>query len=169
MTRSSRRAALVGAAVLVQAALVPIAVYPSLSARLTGAEYLFAVEPVDPIDPFRGAYVALAYPDLLPAEPREGRRTEVGTVYVPLSRVGALWRGGALSTQPPASGPFLRCEFDGWQQRCGIESLFVPQDEAARLERELAAGDAVARVRVDDRGNAAVVAVEPGPTTASDG
>jgi hypothetical protein len=45
--------------------------------------------------------------------------------------------------------------------RCGIESLFASQDEARRLERDLADG-AVARVKVDRRGNAAVVGLRPG-------
>lgn len=166
MRRVSRRSALVAAAVLVQAALVPIAVFPSLSARVTGTEYLVAVRPLDPIDPFRGAYVALGYPDLGPADPttdpaQEPRREPEGTVYVPLVRAGDLWRGGPATRQRPAEAPFLRCESDGWSRQCGIESLFLPQEQAARLETELAAGGAVARIRVDRRGNAAVVAVEP--------
>jgi hypothetical protein len=45
--------------------------------------------------------------------------------------------------------------------RCGIESLFASQDEARRLEQDLADG-AVARVRIDGRGNAAVVGLRPG-------
>ena len=47
-----------------QAALVGVAVAPQLSARVTGDTYLFRVAPLDPIDPFRGAYVTLDYPDL---------------------------------------------------------------------------------------------------------
>ena len=175
MTRARRRSTLVAAAVLVQAALVPAAVYPALSARLTGAEYLLAVQPLDPIDPFRGAYVALGYPDLRPPDPvptdptAEPRMEPAGTVYVPLALEGGLWRGGPAVRQRPASGPFLRCESDGWSRRCGIESLFLPQDKAARLEADLAAGGAVARVRVDRRGNAAVLAVEPKPRADADG
>ena len=47
-----------------QLALVGLAVAPQLSARIVGDTYLVRVAPVDPIDPFRGAYVALDYPDL---------------------------------------------------------------------------------------------------------
>ena len=43
-------------------------VWPPLSARLTGEEVALRVEPIDPIDPFRGAYVDLGYPDL-PGQP----------------------------------------------------------------------------------------------------
>jgi hypothetical protein len=44
--------------------------------------------------------------------------------------------------------------------RCGIESWFLPQDEAIAVERAVASGSAVARVRVDGRGHAALVGVE---------
>lgn len=143
---------------VVQSLLVVGAVWPQLSARLSGQEVLLEVAPVDPIDPFRGAYVRLAYPGL----PQAGQRPlPDGTVFVPLERAAAdqLWTGGRVRREVPEQGPYLRCESDGWQLRCGIESLFVPQDEALRLERELADG-AVARVRVDERGHAAIVDVE---------
>lgn len=144
----------------VQALLVGGAVWPQLSARLSGQEVLLAVTPVDPVDPFRGAYVRLGYPAL--PQP-EDRSLPEGTVFVPLEQAGdgELWEGGRLRTEVPESGPYLRCDSDGWQVRCGIESLFLPQDEALRLERALTEG-AVARVRVDARGNAALLGVEPG-------
>ena len=145
---------------VVQALLVAGAVWPQLSARLTGQEVLLEVAPVDPIDPFRGAYVQLSYPGL----PQGGQRSlPDGTVFVPLERSGAggLWTGTRVQSDAPEQGPYLRCESDGWQLRCGIESLFASQDEALRLERELADG-AVARVRVDDRGHAAILDVELG-------
>ena len=175
MSGVRRRSALVAGAVLVQVAMVPAAVYPALSARLTGAEYLLAVQPLDPIDPFRGAYVALGYPDLRRADitttdpSQVPRREPEGTVYVPLVRADDLWRGGPAVRQRPATSPFLRCESDGWSRRCGIESLFLPQEKAAAVEADLAAGNAVARIRVDRRGNAAVVAVEPRPPADADG
>jgi len=170
VTRRDRRWAMVAAATLAQAVLVPVAVYPPLSARLTGSDYLLAVEPVDPIDPFRGAYVALGYPDLPSAASLNGsgRPEPEGTVYVPLARDGDLWRGSPVTTRRPAEGPFLRCESTGWERRCGIESLFLPQDKAAALERQLAEGRAVARIRVDDRGNAALLTVEPRPPAGAD-
>ena len=51
-------------AVLIQLALVGVATYGQLSARLTGEEFALRVGTLDPIDPFRGAYVTLGYPDL---------------------------------------------------------------------------------------------------------
>ena len=164
--RTSRTTRL-AAVCAVQAVLVAGAVAPQLSARVTGEEYRLAVAPVDPMDPFRGAYVALDYPGLrLPGQGPDGQDTEElyaedrlrGTVFVPLVRDGDVWRGGLPAVDRPSAGPYLRCHAD-YSLRCGIQSLFASQDEALRLERELADG-AVARVRVDDRGNAAVVAVE---------
>lgn len=150
------RAVRVAAACVLQLVLVAVAVAPSLSARLAGEQYRLQVAPVDPIDPFRGAYVALDYPGLPSVEDLSG------TVFVPLEPVAGtdLWRGGTARREPPAVGPYLRCKADGWRLRCGIESLFASQEEARRLERELVDG-AVARVRVDGRGNAAVVGLDP--------
>jgi uncharacterized membrane-anchored protein len=157
----------VAAVAVVQLALVGVAVAGPLSARLTGDEYLLAVQPVDPIDPFRGAYVALSYPGL-------GQRTVLessdgvapggrGTVFVPLVADGDLWRGGEPTRDRPADGPYLRCDDREWQVRCGIESWFLPQSRAQAVEDAVRDGRAVARVKVDGRGNAALVDVEVRP------
>ena len=154
MTRVLR----VALACVLQLGVVAVAVAPSLSARVTGEEYLLEVAPVDPIDPFRGAYVTLDYPGLAG---QDDEPAADGTVFVPLEPVpgSPLWRGGTPRRQPPTSGPYLRCQAD-WRLRCGIESFFASQRTAKRLERELLDG-AVARIRVDGRGNAAVVGVDP--------
>lgn len=148
-------------ACLLSAVLAGLAVWPQLSARLTGETYVLAVVPVDPVDPFRGAYVALDYPGLQQAQPT-GWTGRDGTVFVPLRRTAGsdVWTGGRAVRRAPATGPYLRCETGTGRLRCGIESLFAPQDEALRLEQQLADG-AVARVEVDGRGNAAVVGLRP--------
>ena len=168
MSRLPSRVVLVAAACAAQLALVGVAVAGPLSARLTGDEYLLAVQPVDPVDPFRGAYVDLGYPTLSGSS--EGgfwRPDEVpgerGAVFVPLVRDGALWRGGEATRTRPDSGPYVRCNDAEWRLRCGIESWFLPQDKAIGVERAVASGSAVARVRVDARGNAALVGVEVSP------
>lgn len=145
--------------VVVQALLVLGAVAPQVSARALGDEYRLRVAPLDPIDPFRGAYVALSYPDLPANQMSEPgpRPNTPGPAYVPLEQDGAIWRGGSPSADRPASGPYLRCEDDGWNLRCGIESWFVPQDEARRIEDAVADSSATALVRIDKRGNAAIV------------
>lgn len=146
----------VAAAVLVQLALVAVAVSGQLSARLTGEEYAFRVAPLDPIDPFRGAYVSLDYPDL----PRRADLPGGGDVYLPLVADGEFWAAGAPVRARPDIGPYLACTDRNGGLECGIDSWFLPQDEAQDLETAVAGGDAVARVRIDDRGHAALVTVE---------
>lgn len=142
---------------LVQLALVGVAVAPRLSARLTGDEYLLRVAPVDPIDPFRGAYVDLDYPDLDLDRETPG---DEGTVYVTLERDGEVWVAGTHTRERPSGTPYLTCDDRDWRLRCGIESLFLPQDEAASMQADLGDGSMVAVVKVDGRGNAALVRVE---------
>lgn len=147
--------------VAVQLGLVAVAVAGQLSARLAGQEVLLEVAPVDPMDPFRGAYVELTYPGL-PTDEELVRRPEARgeTVYVPLERSGDVWVGSAPVESRPDAAPYLKCHDEHWRLRCGIESWFLPQDEAYALEQAVREGRAVARVRVDGRGNAALVAVE---------
>lgn len=155
------RAGRVALASVVQLALVPLVVAGPLSARLTGDEYLLAVAPVDPVDPFRGAYVALSYPDLPSSQELTSRADSDGEVaYVPLVRSGDLWVGRSPVPERPESGPFLRCKDEYWRLRCGIDSWFLPQGEAHAMELAVGQGSAVARVRIDSRGNAALVGVE---------
>ena len=149
-----------------QLALVGLGVAPQLSARLTGDTYLMKVAPIDPMDPFRGAYVALDYPDLRHdgsqsfGEPGLGALDdgEEGDVFITLEKRGDVWAASDWSRTRPADGPYLACDDRSWQIRCGIESWFLPQDEAAAAEDLLRDG-AVAEVRIDGRGNAAVVDV----------
>jgi uncharacterized membrane-anchored protein len=162
MTRAGwTRLLVVGA---VQLALVGVAVAGPLSARFAGDEYLLTVEPVDPVDPFRGAYVALGYPTLVQRTAFESSDGVVpgerGAVFVPLVADGDRWRGGEPTRTRPADGPYLRCDDRDWQVRCGIESWFLPQSRARAVEEAVRDGRAVARVKVDGRGNAALVDVE---------
>ena len=158
MNALSSRPARVAAAVVVQLALVAVAVSGQLSARLTGDEYSFRVEPVDPIDPFRGAYVALDYPDLVPND--QNLPGDRGDVFLPLTEDGEVWAAGTPTRNRPDDGPYLACTDRNYEIRCGIDSWFLPQDDARELEDAIRDGDVVARVRIDGRGNAALVAVD---------
>ena len=91
----------VGAVALVQLALVGVAVAPRLSARLTGDEYRLRVAPVDPIDPFRGAYVDLDYPDLNLDDEVAG---DDGTVYITLEEDGEVWTAERLHPRAAVVG-----------------------------------------------------------------
>ena len=158
MNALSSRPARVAAAVVVQLGLVAVAVSGQLSARLTGDEYSFRVEPVDPIDPFRGAYVALDYPDLVPND--QNLPGDRGDVFLPLTEDGEVWAAGTPTRTRPDDGPYLACTDRNYEIRCGIDSWFLPQDDARELEGAIRDGDVVARVRIDGRGNAALVAVD---------
>lgn len=150
-----------------QLALVGVGVAPQLSARLTGDTYVVRVAPVDPIDPFRGAYVALDYPDLARRDSTGSAWTDglgalddgrSGDVYVSLVAQDGVWVAGDWSRERPADGPYLACDDRSWQVRCGIESWFLPQEDA-RAAEDLLRDGAVAELRIDGRGNAAVVDV----------
>lgn len=149
---------LAAAVVALQLVTLAVAVGPWLLPRLGGDEYRLAVAPVDPIDPFRGAYVALRYagvPTYL------GQPIDARTVYMPLERRGdAVWQGtGTYVLNRPVTGPFLACAKRRGSVSCGIESLFASQDRAKDLEVTLA-GSAVAKVRIDRAGRAAVIGLE---------
>jgi uncharacterized membrane-anchored protein len=160
------RIALTGIVAVSHLALVGIGVAPQLSARVTGETYLVRVAALDPVDPFRGAYVALDYPDLRRddsqpfAEPGLGALDdgESGDVYVTLVRDGSVWVADGWTRERPDDGTYLACDDHSWQLRCGIESWFLPQDQA-RAAEDLLRDGAVAELRVDGRGNAAVVDV----------
>ena len=146
-----------------QLALVGVAVAPQLSARAFGDEYRMRVAPVDPIDPFRGAYVDLGYPDLrLTEDDPTVRDEDRGTLYITLVPDGELWKAGSHTRSRPEDGPYLTCDDRDWLIRCGIESWFVPQDEAAELQDAVGSGTMVAVIKVDGRGHAAIVGLEKG-------
>ncbi len=148
--------------------LTAAAVWPQLNARISGTEYRVLVAPVDPIDPFRGAYVQLTYPELRapwedPAGMGEGTDrpdSRSGAVYLVLDEVGGMLQTRERVRQRPSDGLYLTCDSDGWNTRCGIESWFLPQDEAKALEQKVGGGTVVATVKIDDRGNAALIAVQ---------
>jgi uncharacterized membrane-anchored protein len=151
----------VAAVALAQVVLLGLAMAPRLSAHAVGEEYRLRVAAYDPIDPFRGAYVSLDYPGLQ-HEPDYTNDEQRGDLYVTLRREGDVWVAGTWTRRRPEGTPYLSCDDRSWEVRCGIESWFLPQDEADSMARTLAAG-AVAEVRVDDRGNAAVVDVREAP------
>lgn len=74
----------------------------------SGARYYLHTAPVDPIDAFRGRYVALRFADVDVALPADANWWVGTRVAVPLS-VGAdhFVRFGMPSLSPPASGDYL--------------------------------------------------------------
>lgn len=167
-----KRIATVATIAIAQLVLVGVAVAPQLSARVIGDTHVLRVAPLDPIDPFRGAYVSLDYPDLRPPpDPAAGEMPpgswtvddgESGAVYITLRRDGDVWVADEWLRERPSDTPYLACDDHSWNVRCGIESWFLPQEEALAMESELADG-AFAEVRVDRWGNAALVDVRESP------
>lgn len=158
-TSALTRTAIVGLAGL---ALTGVAVYPQLSARLIGDEITLRVAPIDPIDPFRGAYVDLQYPDLnrLGSRRDDGLGDgERGDLFITLRQDGEVWVADSRTRTRPAGGLYLACTDHSWEVRCGIESWFLPQEDAAAMEEAVGDG-ALATVKVDSRGHAALVDVE---------
>ena len=154
-----KRATVVAVVAIVQLALTGVAVAPQLSARVAGEQVLLRVAPVDPIDPFRGAYVDLDYPDLQPPGERFGRPT--GDLYVTLTEKNDVWVGTDWTRERPEDGTYIACHDNGWRLTCGIESLFASQRHAKDLEINLMHDSAIAELRVDNRGNAAVLDIRP--------
>ncbi|MDO5502244.1 MAG: GDYXXLXY domain-containing protein [Actinomycetia bacterium] len=157
----ARRTWLILAGVIAAHLLITfLAVAPQLSPRIMGTEVTLKVAPLDPIEPFRGAYVSLDYPDL--PDPLGERGTEdLSTGFIPLTRDGEVWVGGPVQGTQPEDGLFLRCHEPRWQRTCGIESWFVGQSRAAQIERAMRDGEALATVRIDRWGNAAIVDLTP--------
>ena len=150
-----RRGVVLAAAAVLQLALVGVAVAPQLSGRLTGQDYPMRVQPLDPIDPFRGAYVTLDYPGLQAVHESSLDRE----LFVPLVERDGFWVAAGVTPTRPDDGPYLACDGGGWAADCGIGSWFTSQERAAELEQTLARRGGVATVRIDDRGHATVVDV----------
>lgn len=158
----------VGAATAISLALVPFAVAGQLSARWTGTEYRMRVAPLDPVDPFRGAYVSLRFPDLsdsleqatyLAVRPEASGKK---WVYIPLTAQGEHWVGGRPQLER-GTGPVLRCPVDsGPWDSCGLGSYFLPQSDAAAVERAVGAGTAIATIKVDDAGRSLLIGLDAG-------
>jgi uncharacterized membrane-anchored protein len=118
----------------------------------SGKTVVLQVEPVDPLDPFRGEYVALSYPI--------GRLQTPGletgdTVYVPLHPEGGRWTGSKATATRPDDGTFIRgrvshpglIEF-------GIETFYVEEGQARRYEEAMFDRRLDAKVVLDDDGEA---------------
>ena len=86
----------------------------------------------------------------------------VALTHLPLRQDRDVWVADGFLSDRPDHAPYLSCESDGWRVRCGIESWFTGQAEAARLGEQLADGSGVATVRIDGRGHAVLVDVDAG-------
>ena len=125
-----------------QLALVGLAVAPQLSARTMGDTYLMEVAPLDPIDPFRGAYVALDYPGLRTdgSSSQEGglgalEDGESGDVYVLLAERDGVWVAEDWVRERPEDVPLLAQHFlNHFAQELGRRPKRLEPDALAMLQ-----------------------------------
>lgn len=115
------------AVIAIQLLLVLLVVLPQLSPRVSGTEIQLRVAPYDPIDPFRGAYVDLTYPDLpTPSDYVHGDSDQLGTAYVPLRQEGDVWVAVGPIQRTAPDGLFLACDDRSWRLKCGVELVHLP-------------------------------------------
>lgn len=148
------------AVVVFQLVLLFIIAAPRLSPRIFGDTYLLEAEPVDPIDPLRGAYVQVTYKgtnvDIFNSDVFSKDR-----LYVRLKRKGKYWQFGRYRSKRPSQHPYISCKNRDYDINCGIESLFLPQDKAASMGRKLARRGGIAKVKIDGSGRASLVSLDP--------
>ncbi len=132
-------------------ALVPFGIAGLNEAAIASSrDVLLQVEPVDPLDPFRGEYVSLRY--------RISRLdAPAGTVYVPLYETGDGWTGSTATTREPDAGTFIRGRSDGRGRIVyGIESFYVPEGKADGFGSAVREHRLFARVAIDRDGRGRV-------------
>ncbi len=169
MSTTSSRAVRVGAVVLAQLALVGVAVWAPLSARLTGDDVVLRVEPVDPVDPFRGAYVQLWPTPTCPTRRAGRRHPHRGAAAGPRRRArhrlraadpqGEVWVGGPVQRTAPADGLYLTCDDSSWRSSAASRAGSCRRTRRPACRTPLRGGTAVATVKVDAAGHAALVDV----------
>jgi uncharacterized membrane-anchored protein len=150
----SRRARIAFVAVVASMVTIPLATIAWNEWKLrSGDEYRLQVQPVDPLDFFRGEYVALQYP--ISRVTLDGTRWEPGdTVYVPLRKVDGHWTGEEGFREKPLAGPFIRGRFRNGSVEYGIETFFVEEGQARRYEEAMFQRRLYADVVLDDDGKA---------------
>lgn len=166
-----RRPWLVIAALALQGVILLGLLGYSLYPLWTGQEVVLRTVPVDPRDLFRGQYVRLRYEITRAPMPEVGVPRVGRQVFVQLEEHDGVWQAVETRYTPPP-GLFLRGHITAIRTGSvdvdyGIGAWFTTPEAALALERELRSG-ALARVRVADNGQGAVVAVEPLPESRSE-
>jgi uncharacterized membrane-anchored protein len=149
----SRRARIAFVAVVAVMVAIPLGSIAWNEAKLaTGTKIRLQVQPVDPVDFFRGEYVALNYRisrlSTVSADPGD-------TVYVPLRPTGDVWTGEQVTTNRPQGVTFIRGRVtESGDIEYGIETFYVEEGQSRRYERAMVGGTLYADVVLDDDGGA---------------
>lgn len=131
-----------------------------------GREIRLKAQPVDPIDIFRGNYIALRYEiSLVPVtfDVNRGDRICVSLSEASHNR----WQGGFGKKSLPESGPAI-CGHARGDARAservavdyGIETYFASEERAKELERSIGRGQLYVVIDLDDDGSARIARVE---------
>jgi uncharacterized membrane-anchored protein len=161
----NRKALIFAAAVAAQVLILAAMPLSKAYTRATGRTVVLKVAPVDPYTILSGYYVRLGYEVNSPAGLAENRDlTEGRTVYTVIEQQpDGIWRAVRMSAVPPASLPpnqvFLRGRQTYSRVEYGIEEFYIPEDKRGVIENDLRENASQARVevKVDSRGNAALV------------
>jgi uncharacterized membrane-anchored protein len=171
------KAALIGAAALVQLALLALMVGDRVRILRDGTEVSLRAQPVDPRDFLRGDYVTLSYDiSQLPAGALAGQNAgtrnpvvfvklapnhdglyeavSVHTDAVPVQSPEVLIRGHVVSGATCGSKIAWFC--DKLSIRYNLESYFVPEGEGRKLEKFRNQGNLIVVVAVASSGRAAI-------------
>jgi uncharacterized membrane-anchored protein len=150
----TRRARIAFAVVVTAMVALPLGTIAWNEWKLSsGKRVILQVEPVDPLDPFRGEYVALSYP----IGSIGTRGLETGqTVYVPLHKSGDHWSGHeATATRPDGAVTFIRGRIiRPGAIEYGIETFYVEEGQARKYEQAMFDRRLDAEVVLDDDGKA---------------
>lgn len=152
--QSIPRAALFGAAILLQCAILVLMVIDRVQILREGREVTLQTRPVDPRDLLRGDYVVLGYDiSQLPAGALAGQPTAERNpvMFVKLAPdANGLYQAVSVHAEPVAvaapevlirgrivrsCGSTSRTFCDKLQIRYGLESYFVPEGEGKTLEQ----------------------------------
>jgi uncharacterized membrane-anchored protein len=156
LLQGTPKAALFGAATLIQFALLTLMVIDRVQILREGTEVTLQTRPIDPRDLLRGDYVVLNYDiSQLPAgllqNKLAGTRNPIVFVKLAPNRDG-LYEAISVHTDPVAvkgpevlirgrvaygatCGPMGRAFCDKLQVRYNLESYFVPEGEGQKLEQ----------------------------------
>lgn len=160
---SRRKKFILTAGLIFQIAVLITMIVKPATTIISGDTLLLRVVPVDPRDLFRGDYVILSYefsripPTGVSGLAATATEQQGQIVYVTLvpEADGRHWRADQFSSEPPASGKFLRGRITTWGRvEYGIESFFVQEGTGLQYEEAARSGTLSAEVAVDDSGQA---------------
>lgn len=163
-------------AITLQVAIILSIIIFKISILTGGTEVFLRIEPIDPTSPLRGDYATFRY-NISTIDPGTVGNTTVkngDTVYVVLTQSGNYWKAKSVSLNLPSdkSQTFIKGKvISGGQETqavvfptrrttgslqivYGVEEYFIP--EGAGRSMSFAGKEVLAKVAVDEAGNAAL-------------